>query len=129
MCEATRAQLDSSAKAPAATEIAIADLARDASDFSAKRETSQSRSAEASRVEMSRAVVGVWGPGIASNDARTFLARLANGNVNVSHRLTVCEQLGRSTSAQDHGHLGGLLAGKIGSNRFVAQYAVDGRAK
>lgn len=47
----------------------------------------------------------------------------------VTPRLTVCEQLGFETSAKDHGHMGGLLAGKIGQNRFVAQYAIDGRAK
>lgn len=47
-------------------------------------------------------------------------------------------------TARDHGHMGGLLAGKIGSNKFVvrtattsdlrrhppqADYAVDGRSK
>jgi len=62
-----------------------------------------------------------------SNDE--VLERLAKQGVIVSERLTVCEQLGFNTTAKDHGHLGGLLAGKIGSNRFVAQYAIDGRAK
>ena len=43
--------------------------------------------------------------------------------------LTASEQLGLGTSPKAHGHLGGLLAGRIGTNRFVAQYAVDCRAK
>lgn len=42
---------------------------------------------------------------------------------------SVCEQLGFTTTAKHHGHVGGLLAGKIGSNKFVADYAVDGRSK
>ena len=32
-------------------------------------------------------------------------------------------------AAQGHGHVGGLLAGKLGSNKFVAEYAIDSRAK
>ena len=47
----------------------------------------------------------------------------------VDRSKTVCEQLGLSTSAKDHGHLGGLLAGKIGRNRFVVDYAVDSRSR
>jgi len=42
---------------------------------------------------------------------------------------TVCEQLGLGTDSSAHGHVGGLLAGKIGANRFVAAYASDSRAK
>lgn len=33
------------------------------------------------------------------------------------------------SSAREHGHLGGLLAGKIGSNKYVVDYAVDARSK
>jgi len=33
------------------------------------------------------------------------------------------------STPREHGHLGGMLAGKIGSNRFVVDYAVDSRAK
>ncbi|KAJ8611384.1 hypothetical protein CTAYLR_006500 [Chrysophaeum taylorii] len=72
-----------------------------------------------------------------------LLARLTLGRVVVTNQLTVAQQLGFQTSAKDHGHLGGLLAGKVGSNKFVvstppwntgdggaqAQYAIDSRAK
>ncbi|KAJ8614443.1 hypothetical protein CTAYLR_000798 [Chrysophaeum taylorii] len=37
--------------------------------------------------------------------------------------------LGFTTTAKDHGHVGGLLAGKIGKNKFVADYAIDSRSK
>ena len=35
----------------------------------------------------------------------------------------------RATNQQDHGRLGGMLAGRIGSNKYVAEYATDCRAK
>lgn len=57
------------------------------------------------------------------------LAQLASGSIPMTGQLSVCEQLGFKTSPQDHGQLGGLLAGKIGTNKFVAQYAIDSRAK
>lgn len=30
---------------------------------------------------------------------------------------------------QDHGHIGGMVAGKLGSNKYVVDYAVDARSK
>ncbi|KAJ8598144.1 hypothetical protein CTAYLR_007415 [Chrysophaeum taylorii] len=58
-----------------------------------------------------------------------LVAHLTAGNFAMTDQVSVCAQLGFSTTAKDHGHVGGLLAGKIGSNKFVADYAVDSRAK
>lgn len=71
-----------------------------------------------------------------------LVSQLKAGTVPLSDTRSVCEQLGLTPSAKDHGHVGGLLAGKIGKNRFVvrspndiqsrhaqADYAIDGRSK
>lgn len=52
------------------------------------------------------------------NDVQ-LVAKLTTGNVSITDQVSVCAQLGFSTTAKDHGHVGGLLAGKIGSNKFV----------
>lgn len=53
-----------------------------------------------------------------------LVARLTNGNFAMTDQVSVCAQLGFSTTAKDHGHVGGLLAGKIGSNKFVVRVSV-----
>jgi len=69
-------------------------------------------------------------PAGAAVEATTGTSSSTTSATTTRQGLTVCDRLGmQGATASDHGHLGGLLAGKIGSNRFQAQYAVDGRAK
>ena len=49
---------------------------------------------------------------------------LASGNVSTFDSRSVCAQLGLTTTAKDHGHVGGLLAGKIGKNKFGGELPV-----
>lgn len=50
-----------------------------------------------------------------------LVSQLKAGTVPLSDSRSVCEQLGLTPSAKDHGHVGGLLAGKIGKNKFVVR--------
>ena len=51
--------------------------------------------------------------------------QLTTGKLPMTDQVSVCAQLGFRTTAKDHGHVGGLLAGKIGSNKFVVSLFPD----
>lgn len=73
------------------------------------------------------------------------LRKRSSGDLVVENVATVLTHSKGSNTARDHGHLGGLLAGKLGSNKFVVRtlyslsaalhdhaqvdYAVDARSK
>ena len=50
-----------------------------------------------------------------------LVAQLTSGQLSMTDQVSVCAQLGFRTTAKDHGHVGGLLAGKIGANKFVVR--------
>ncbi|KAJ8608500.1 hypothetical protein CTAYLR_005751 [Chrysophaeum taylorii] len=60
----------------------------------------------------------------------TAAAESANNHAQLLAKLGVAMSGGsKGASQRDHGHIGGLVAGRLGDNKYVVDYAVDGRSK